>query len=59
MDTVYYREVNCFFYALIWTAWWTGVQMGGVHFCVGFGGCFLQVKRETVFGNASDDCCFW
>lgn len=59
MDTVYYREVNCFFYAVIWIAWWTGVQMGGVRFCVGFGGSFHEVKREMVFGTVNEDCCFW
>lgn len=58
MDTISYREVNSFFYAVIWIAWWTGVQMGGVHFCVGFGGRSLEVKRELVFGAVNDDCCF-
>lgn len=51
MDTVYYREVNCFFYAVIWIAWWTGVRMGGVHFCVGFGGFSWSKKGNGVWNS--------
>ena len=52
MDTVYYREVNCFFYAVIWIAWWTGVQMGGMCSCMDFRGCFLEVKGSGVWNGS-------
>lgn len=44
--------MNCFFYAVIWIAWWTGVQMGGMCSCMDFRGCFLEVKGSGVWNGS-------
>lgn len=53
MDTVHHKEVNSFFsYAVIRVAWWTGLQVGGVRFWVGFGGCFPSGEKERHVWNS-------